>query len=90
MEYLIFQGAFAQITSGSLTGHFGQTIQKLSLDLVRVNLVHTYGSDVHNLRTRPFPFDEGLCYLEKKKELDAVDILLGNNARIIHNEPLLI
>ena len=90
LEYLIRQGALAQITAGSLTGHFGRSIQKLSLDLVRANLIHTYGSDSHNLTTRPFLFDAGLCYLEKKKQLESIDILLENNARIIDNQPLLI
>lgn len=90
LERLIREGAMAQITAGSLAGHFGRTIQNLSLDLVKANLVHTYGSDVHNLTSRPFLFDEGLCYLEKKKELDAVEILLENNARIIRNSPLIV
>src|SRR5690606_31905874 len=72
LEELIREGAVAQITAGSLAGHFGKTIQKLSLDLVKANLVHTYGSDVHNLTTRPLLFDAGLTYLEKKKQLDAV------------------
>ena len=90
LERLIREGAMAQITAGSLAGHFGRTIQNLSLDLVKANLVHTYGSDVHNLTSRPFLFDEGLCYLEKKKELDAVEILLENNARVVRNLPLII
>ena len=89
LERLIREGAMAQITAGSLAGHFGRTIQNLSLDLVKANLVHTYGSDVHNLTSRPFLFDEGLCYLEKKKELDAVEILLENNERIVRNLPLI-
>lgn len=87
---LIQQGALSQITAGSLTGHFGRAIQKLSLDLVRSNLVHVYGSDAHNIITRPFQFQEGLSYLEKKKELEAVDSLLENNARIIQNKPIFI
>lgn len=87
---LIRQGALSQITAGSLAGHFGRAVQKLSLDLVRANLVHAYGSDVHNLTTRPFLFDEGLYYLEKKKQLDTVDIFLENNARIIQNKPFFI
>lgn len=90
LEGLIREGAVAQITAGSLTGHFGSTIQKLSLDLVKANLVHTYGSDAHNLSTRPFLFDEGLNYLEKKKQLDAVDLLLENNARIIENKKMIL
>ena len=89
LERLIREGAMAQITAGSLAGHFGRTVQNLSLDLVKANLVHTYGSDVHNLTSRPFLFDEGLCYLEKKKELDAVEILLENNARIVRNMPFI-
>lgn len=90
LERLIREGAMAQITAGSLAGHFGKSVQKLSLDLVRANLVHTYGSDVHNLTTRPFLFEEGLAFLEKKKELDLVDILLWNNKKIITNEPFMI
>lgn len=86
LEELVREGAMAQITAGSLTGHFGKNIQKLSLDLVKANLVHTYGSDVHNLTTRPFLFDAGLTYLEKNKQLDAVDMLLENNARIVENK----
>ena len=86
LEELIREGAVAQITAGSLAGHFGSSVQKLSLNLVKANLVHCYGSDVHNLQTRPFLFDAGLTYLEKNKQLDAVDILLENNARIIENK----
>lgn len=87
---LIHQGALAQMTAGSLTGHFGRAVQKLSLELVRANLVHTYGSDVHNVTTRPFLFDAGLYYLEKRKELEAVDLFLENNARIIQNKPFIL
>lgn len=87
---LISHGAIAQITAGSLAGHFGRGIQKLSLQLVDANLVHTYGSDVHNLKTRPYKFDAGLRYLEKQKRLDAVDIFLENNARIVENDEIII
>lgn len=90
LEELVREGAMAQITAGSLAGHFGKNIQKLSLDLVKANLVHTYGSDVHNLTTRPYLFDAGLSYLEKKKQLDAVDLLLENNMRIIENRDFLL
>ncbi|MGE6514458.1 tyrosine-protein phosphatase [Lysinibacillus sphaericus] len=89
LEQLIREGALAQITAGSLAGMFGKTIQKLSITLVRSNLVHTYGSDVHNLKTRPLLFEKGLRFLEKQKELDAVDCFLENNTRILNNQPLL-
>lgn len=89
LEQLIREGALAQMTAGSLVGHFGKAVQKLSLELVRANYVHVYGSDAHNLTTRPFLFQEGLAYLEKKKELDTVDIFLENNRRIINNQPII-
>lgn len=88
LERLVRHGATAQITSGSLSGHFGKNIQKLSLQLIEANLVHTYGSDVHNVKTRPFHFSKGLDILERKKLYDIADILLANNERILMNEPL--
>ncbi|KGR86497.1 tyrosine-protein phosphatase [Lysinibacillus odysseyi] len=90
LERLVKEGAVTQLTAGSLTGHFGRTVQKCSVDLLKANLIHTYGSDVHNLTSRPFLFRQGLHYLEKKGELDAVDLLLENNARVVGNKPLLI
>ena len=89
LERLIREGAMAQVTAGSLAGHFGRTIQNFALDLVKANLVHTYGSDVHNLTSRPFLFEEGLYYLEKKKQLHAVEMLLENNTRVVRNLPLI-
>lgn len=88
LERLIREGAVAQITASSIAGHFGKSVQKLSLALVRANLVHTYGSDAHNLSTRPFLFEQGLAHLEKHKLLESVDLLLENNIRIVENKPL--
>lgn len=90
LERLVIEGAVTQLTAGSLTGYFGRAIQKFSLKLLKSNLIHTYGSDIHNLTSRPFLFRQGLHYLEKKGELDAVDVLLENNARVVGNKPLLI
>ncbi|WP_343069287.1 CpsB/CapC family capsule biosynthesis tyrosine phosphatase [Lysinibacillus agricola] len=89
LEILVREGALSQITAGSLTGQFGRKIQHFSMELVRSNLVHTYGSDVHNLSTRPFLFNQGLKILEKHKEFEAVDYLLGNNEKIVRNERII-
>ena len=89
LERLIHAGAKAQITASSLAGYFGRKIQKFSLNLVKANLVHTYGSDVHHITMRPFLFQKGLHFLEKKKQFDAIDILLENNERIIKNKPFI-
>lgn len=89
LERLVQEGAVTQLTAGSLTGHFGRAVQKCSLELIKANLIHTFGSDVHNLSSRPFLFRQGLHYLEKKKELRTIDLLLENNIRVIENKPLL-
>ncbi|WP_432363797.1 tyrosine-protein phosphatase [Sporosarcina sp. UB5] len=88
LERLVRHGATSQITAGSVSGHFGKNRQKLALQLIEANLVHTYGSDVHNLKTRPFHFNKGLDLLEKKKFYSNADLLLANNERILQNEPL--
>lgn len=86
LERLITHGALSQVTAGSLAGHFGKNVQKLSLKLVEANLVHTYGSDVHHKETRPFLFEKGLDYLDRHNHHDLADILLENNARILTNQ----
>lgn len=90
LELLIRQGALAQVTAGSLSGHFGKQTQKVALQLTQANLIHSYGSDVHGISHRPFLFNEGLNYLEKKKLHDVVNILLENNKRILRDEIFII
>jgi len=88
LERLVRHGALAQITAGSVAGHFGKGVQKLSIQLMEANLIHTYGSDVHNLKTRPMLYNKGLDYMEKKKLHITAEILLDNNERILQNKPL--
>jgi len=90
LERLINHGALAQVTAGSLSGHFGKGVQKLSLQLVEANLVHCYGSDVHSAKIRPFHFEKGLDFLDKHKHYEIADIFLENNARIISNEDFIL
>jgi len=87
---LITHGALAQVTAGSLAGHFGKSVQKTALQLVDAHLVHVYGSDVHNSTTRPFLFNKGLDFLDKYKRHELTDILLENNARIITNQDFIL
>lgn len=85
---LLHHGAMAQVTAGSVSGHFGKAIQKTAFTLIEANLIHVYGSDVHSIDKRPFHFNAGLNVLEKKKLHEYVDIFLENNERIILNENL--
>ncbi|SDH87569.1 protein-tyrosine phosphatase [Planococcus glaciei] len=90
LEGLLRHGAIAQVTSGSLVGSFGKAIQKTAFSLIDANLIHVYGSDVHNMSKRPFAFKEGLAVLEKKKRHEMIEILLSNNTSIIQDKTMTI
>lgn len=86
LRKLLLHGALAQITAGSIVGNFGKVIQRTAIDLIDSNFIHFYGSDIHNLSTRPFLYKEGLLYLEKKKRYEIINIMLNNNSKILSNE----
>jgi len=52
-EAVIRLGAFGQITTGSITGTFGEDVTEFSKELARKRLVHVVASDAHNTRGRP-------------------------------------
>lgn len=86
---LIQQGVFTQLTTGSLIGSYGKEVQRLSLALVRGNYIHTIASDAHDTQKRNFCYLAALQYLEKKKEVDTINRLLNNNAKVLANKPIL-
>jgi len=52
-EAVIRLGAFGQLTTGSVTGVFGEDVVAFSEELARKRLVHVVASDAHNTRGRP-------------------------------------
>lgn len=64
----IKEGALIQITAGSLTGRFGQLVQKTTELLLKHNQVHFIGSDAHSPRNRR---------PELKKAMQAAAALIG-------------
>lgn len=54
LKSLVEKGALAQLTAGSYTGAFGQTIQTFSRQLIEADLVHFMASDAHDATKRPF------------------------------------
>lgn len=90
LRKLLLHGAIAQVTAGSLAGSFGKAIRNTALNLLDANMIHLYGSDVHNLERRPFHYNEGLNYLEKKNRHKLVDLMLENNERVLLNRDLIV
>jgi len=52
-EAVVRLGAYGQITTGSVTGTFGEDVVEFSEQLARKRLVHVVASDAHNIRGRP-------------------------------------
>lgn len=75
-------GACTQITSSSVTGHFGKKIKKFTLQLVESNLTHFVASDAHNLSSRPFRMS--YAYSELVKEFGpGVEYYFKENAELL-------
>ena len=60
---MIRLGAFGQLTTGSVTGLFGEDIAAFSEELVAKRLVHVIASDAHNTRGRPPVMSEAIARL---------------------------
>lgn len=56
---LVSQGAWMQVTSGSLTGRFGDAARYWGERMVDEGLVHILATDAHSLRGRPPLLTEG-------------------------------
>jgi protein-tyrosine phosphatase len=53
LESLVRGGVLTSITAGSLTGQFGTTVRRFTLDLLREGMVHNVASDAHDDLNRP-------------------------------------
>jgi protein-tyrosine phosphatase len=57
---LVADGALVQVTAGSLTGQFGRTARRFSVEALREELVHVLASDAHDAIDRPPGLTAGL------------------------------
>lgn len=57
-------GTLTQITTSSLTGHFGKKIKKFTEQLIEHQLTHFLASDAHNLTSRPFRMQAAIAEVE--------------------------
>lgn len=51
---LVQGGALAQLTSGSIIGHFGKKVKSFSEKIIEHNLAHFVATDAHNIGPRGF------------------------------------
>lgn len=89
LERMVRQGALSQLTTSSLTGHFGSRVEALSLEMVRRRMVHFLASDHHDLRYRPpglsRAFERLAQLVGREQALETVD---ANPAAVLRGDPI--
>ncbi|AOH53634.1 tyrosine protein phosphatase [Peribacillus muralis] len=65
LEYLVWNGAYSQITAGSITGKFGWKTKRFSNYLIGSDLAHFIASDAHNTGNRGFQLKEAYKMVQK-------------------------
>ena len=50
---LVQQGCLVQLTAGSITGHFGPNVLRISRRMLEQQLVHLVATDAHDVKHRP-------------------------------------
>ncbi|TMM19603.1 MAG: capsular biosynthesis protein [Actinobacteria bacterium] len=91
LQRLVEAGLLCSITAGSITGVFGQTVRRFSIELLREGLVHDLSSDAHDHFKRPPGIRDALASAEP--ELPGISrqqewLTLLAPAAILAGEPL--
>jgi protein-tyrosine phosphatase len=66
LERLVESGVLVQITAGSMTGDFGQTVRRLTSAMIRNGVVHVVASDAHDAVKRVPGLNAGFASLERE------------------------
>ncbi len=66
IERLLSMGALAQVTSGSFSGEFGETVRRAAFAMLERGLVHVLSSDAHSAHHRPPDLRPALAEFEKR------------------------
>lgn len=83
----INMGALVQITAGSLTGGFGDSAKKCSVELAKLGAVHFVASDAHSTRHRNPIVSDGLSVLKKAVGQEGVDTVVANTYEVLRGRP---
>ncbi|MDQ0206998.1 tyrosine-protein phosphatase [Alkalicoccobacillus murimartini] len=83
-------GALTQITTSSVTGHFGKTIKSFTDQLIEANLAHLLASDAHNLQARTFRMKQASDIIEEEHGTDLLYQFRENGELLVSNQNLII
>jgi protein-tyrosine phosphatase len=74
-------GMIVQITSGSLTGRFGKTAERMAYKLLDDNWVHFIATDAHDTDSRPPQIREVMAMIAKRYGAEMAERLCVTNPR---------
>ncbi|MCM2675923.1 tyrosine-protein phosphatase [Alkalicoccobacillus plakortidis] len=83
-------GALTQITTSSVTGHFGKTVKSFTDQLLEANLAHLLASDAHNLQARTFRMKQASDLIEEEFGTDLLYQFQENAELLVSNQNLII
>ncbi|WP_347862228.1 CpsB/CapC family capsule biosynthesis tyrosine phosphatase [Salimicrobium sp. PL1-032A] len=88
MYNFVKKGAYAQLTAGALTGHFGRKVKKFSEELIDANLIHLIASDAHNVQSRSFHLKDAYARINDRYGREMETVFKENARFVIDDEPL--
>lgn len=85
---LVKKGALTQVTAGSITGLFGNTVKKFSHQLIEAELCHVIASDSHGVKKRPFCMQDAFEQIKVRHGLNTAERLQYNAEALLYGDVL--
>jgi len=83
------QGCLVQVTTESITGHFGRSARQMSRWLFRENLVHLVATDAHDVTRRPPQWRQAFVQISSwQGRTRAKQIFFENPQAVIEGRPV--
>lgn len=83
---LVQEGALTQITSGSIIGNFGKSIQSFSKKIIEHNLAHFIATDAHNIGSRGFTLQQAYETITKAYGIQRTFYFKENAEQLLKNQ----
>ncbi|MFF2857189.1 tyrosine-protein phosphatase [Peribacillus sp. NPDC058002] len=83
---LVQEGALTQLTSGSIIGNFGKSIQSFSKKIIEHNLAHFIATDAHNIGSRGFTLQHAYETITKSYGIQRTFYFKENAEQLIKNQ----
>ncbi|MFD1020253.1 tyrosine-protein phosphatase [Thalassobacillus hwangdonensis] len=86
LYHFVNNGAFTQVTAGSVLGKFGKDVQKFSFQMMEASLTHLIASDAHDTKKRGFFLKDAYEKLRKMYGPNIVYQLMENAQYVLDGE----